>query len=50
MNLWSQNKGQKSCVEAFMRSLKEDGESPIPQDEIFEVARISIDIAELLRR
>ena len=50
MNLWSQNKGQKSCVEAFMRSLKDDGESPIPQDEIFEVARISIDIAELLRR
>tara|TARA_A100001388_G_scaffold159362_1_gene118867 strand:- start:23172 stop:25286 length:2115 start_codon:yes stop_codon:yes gene_type:complete len=50
MNLWSQDKGQKSCVEAFMQSIREGQDSPIPQDEIFEVARISVDIAEMLRK
>ena len=50
MNLWSQDKGQENCVDAFMKSVREGGENPIPQDEIFEVARVSIDIAESLRR
>ena len=50
MNLWSQDKGQMSCVNAFMTAIKESLESPIPQDEIFEIARATIDIAELLRR
>ena len=38
MNLWSQDKGQKNCVDAFMESVREGRENPIPQDEIFEVA------------
>ena len=50
MNLWSQNKGQDNCVNAFMESLRGGGENPIPQDEIFEVARASVDIAEILRK
>ena len=50
MNLWSQDKGQGNCVDAFMKSVREGGENPIPQDEIFEVARVSVDIAESLRR
>ena len=50
MNLWSQDKGQGNCVDVFMKSVREGGESPIPQDEIFEVARVSVDIAESLRR
>lgn len=50
MNLWSQDKGQGSCVDAFMKSVREGGENPIPQDEIFEVARVSVGIAEILRR
>ena len=50
MNLWSQDKGQRNCVDAFMKSVREGGENPIPQDEIFEVARVSVDIAESLRR
>ena len=50
MNLWSQDKGQRNCVDAFMKSVWEGGENPIPQDEIFEVARVSVDIAESLRR
>lgn len=49
MNLWSQDKGQAACSKAFMDAVKAGGVSPIPQDEIFEVARVSVDIAELLR-
>ena len=49
LNLWSQDKGQVSCSKAFMDAVKKGGQSPIPQDEIFEVARVSVDIAEQLR-
>ena len=50
MNLWSQDKGQKNCVDAFMKSVTEGRENPIPQDEIFEVARATVNIAEILRK
>jgi predicted dehydrogenase/threonine dehydrogenase-like Zn-dependent dehydrogenase len=50
MNLWSQDKGQEACSKAFMDAVKEGGESPIPQDEIFEVARVAVDVAEELRK
>lgn len=49
MNLWFQDKGQQNCVNAFIKSVRDGGRSPIPQDEIFEVARVSIDIAKILR-
>ena len=50
MNLWSQDKGQENCVHAFMESIRDGKRNPIPQDEIFEVARVSVDIAEMLRK
>ena len=50
MNLWSQDKGQENCVDAFMESVREGRESPIPHDEIFEVARVTVDITEMLRK
>lgn len=50
MNLWSQDKGQENCVAAFMESVTEGRERPIAQDEVFEIARVSVDIAELLRK
>ena len=50
MNLWSQDKGQAACSKAFIDAVRQGGESPIPQDEIFEVARVSVDIAEQLRK
>ncbi len=49
MNLWSQDKGQANCSKAFMDAVTKGGFSPIPQDEIFEIARVSVDIAEQLR-
>ena len=50
MNLWSQDKGQTNCVNAFMEAVKDGGQNPIPQDEVFEIARISIEIAQALRK
>ncbi len=51
MNLWSQDKGQENCVDAFMKCVKEGGKDTIiPLDEIYEVARASVDIAEMLRK
>lgn len=49
MNLWRQDKGQDACANAFVDSIKNAKESPIPADEIFEVARVTIKIAEILR-
>lgn len=48
MNLWKQDKGQNACAAAFLMAL-EKGVPAIAPDEIFEVARVSIEVAELLR-
>ena len=42
---WTQDKGQRACVTAFLNSLKVNGPPPIPEDEIFEVMRGSFDAA-----
>ena len=49
MNLWSQDKGQASCTTALIEAVNSGGACPIPFDEILEVARVSVDIAEMLR-
>ena len=49
MNLWRQDKGQNACAAAFLQAL-ETGVPAISPDEVFEVARVSIEVAELLRR
>ena len=47
--LFSQDKGQKTCVSSFVDSLK--GDQPlIPAEEIFEVARVTVKAAEKLRQ
>lgn len=48
MNLMTQDKGQKAGAAAFLRAL-EIGRPAIPAEEIFEVARITIDAANQLR-
>ncbi len=46
MNLWSQDKGQKACVKAFIDGISNGNNiSPISIDEIFEVSRVSINLA-----
>ncbi len=47
--LWSQDKGQKQCIKEFMGSVKTS--SPlISPEEIIEVARVTIEAADFLRR
>lgn len=48
-NLWRQDKGQKDCAKAFVRAV-ESGVAAIPADDIFEVARVTIEAAEMLRQ
>lgn len=47
MNLWKQDKGQNACAAAFLQAV-EKGAPAIPADEIFEVARVTIEVAQLL--
>lgn len=46
MNLWRQDKGQKACVQAFVNAVSAGNPSPIPTNELFEVSRVSIEIAQ----
>ena len=49
-NLMRQDKGQTNCSKAFLDAIKTGGQSPIPAEELFEVARVTIDVAEQLRK
>jgi predicted dehydrogenase/threonine dehydrogenase-like Zn-dependent dehydrogenase len=46
LNLWRQDKGQTECVSSFVSAIQNHAPAPIPLDEIFEVARITIDISK----
>jgi len=48
MNLWKQDKGQNACAVSFLKGVQ-SGKPVISIDEIFEVARVSIEVAEILR-
>jgi len=45
MNLWRQDKGQKACAKAFVDAVRMGMPAPIPINEILEVSRISIELA-----
>ncbi len=49
MNLWRQNKGQKACAAAFVQAVEQGVAVPIPFEELMEVSRVSIEVAEVLR-
>jgi len=49
MKLFKQDKGQKACAKAFIESIANGKESPIPYNEVMESSRVSIEIANLLR-
>ena len=48
--LWRQDKGQNACAAAFVRAVAEGNEWPIPLDELIEVSRVSIEIAQALAK
>ena len=43
-----QDKGQNACVQAFLSAVSEGQPSPIPAEELFEVARITLEVAKIL--
>ncbi|MEQ1546967.1 bi-domain-containing oxidoreductase [Methyloglobulus sp.] len=49
MNLWKQDKGQRACAAAFLLAIEQGLATPIPVEEIFEVAKVTIKAADLLR-
>lgn len=49
MNLWRQDKGQSACPAAFLQAIEGGGASPIPAQEIFEVAKVTLEAAKQLR-
>lgn len=46
---WTQDKGHTKCVEKFLQAVESGGPPPIPPEEIFEVSRVSIEVAAQLR-
>jgi predicted dehydrogenase/threonine dehydrogenase-like Zn-dependent dehydrogenase len=50
MNLWRQDKGQNACAKAFLDSIEKGSGPAIDACDLFEVARVTIDIAEQLRK
>jgi predicted dehydrogenase len=46
MNLWRQDKGQKACARAFVEAVEGRAAVPIAVDEVFEVTRVSIELAK----
>ncbi|MGJ8590116.1 MAG: bi-domain-containing oxidoreductase [Yoonia sp.] len=48
-NLRRQDKGQTACSAAFLQAVESGGPAPIPADELFEVAKVAIDVAQILR-
>jgi hypothetical protein len=49
MNLWRQDKGQRQLAAAFVSAISSGSPSPIPFDELLEVGRVTIQVAEALR-
>lgn len=48
-NLWRQDKGQTACAAAFVAAIAKGTKAPIPAEELFEVARVTIQATEVLR-
>tara|TARA_R110002124_G_scaffold281837_1_gene456535 strand:+ start:16005 stop:18128 length:2124 start_codon:yes stop_codon:yes gene_type:complete len=48
-NLWRQDKGQVNCAAAFVKAVETGGHTPILAEELFEVAKVTIDVAAILR-
>jgi predicted dehydrogenase len=48
-NLLRQDKGQNACAKAFVDAVAGQAEAPIAPEELFEVARVTIEVANALR-
>lgn len=44
MSSFKQDKGQSQCVQAFMQAVQNGGSSPIPYEQIIEVAKVAVQL------
>lgn len=49
MNLWRQDKGQTACVNAFVNAVRHGGATPIPFEELLEVAHVTVTLGKAAR-
>ncbi len=49
LNLWRQDKGQKACAAAFVAAVARGGPPPISFEELMEVGRVTVKLAEAVR-
>lgn len=49
MTLWRQDKGQTACAQAFVTAAGGKAPAPIATSELFEVARVTIELAKALQ-
>lgn len=49
MNRLSQNKGNDELIKAFVNNIRDEKKQPISKNEIFEVSKVSIDLAMACR-
>jgi predicted dehydrogenase/threonine dehydrogenase-like Zn-dependent dehydrogenase len=47
---WRQDKGHQDCVSAFLAALAAGARAPIPFEELIEVSKVSIELAQLRPR
>lgn len=48
-NLMRQDKGQTACAAAFINAVQTGGPTPIAPEELFEVAQVTLEVADILR-
>jgi hypothetical protein len=46
LRTWSQNKGHRDGITEFLNSIRSGQPQPIPADEMIEVSRVAIQLAE----
>jgi threonine dehydrogenase-like Zn-dependent dehydrogenase/predicted dehydrogenase len=49
MRLWRQDKGQAACASAFISAIEHGTPAPIAREELLEVAKVTIELAESIR-
>ena len=49
LGLWRQDKGQRACVAAFVDAVRSGAAAPIELDELLEVSRVTLTLADLAR-
>lgn len=49
-SLWAQDKGQDACVKAFLDAIRAGAAAPVPLEQVWEVSRLSVEIADAARQ